>query len=74
MLVDTSRVEKILAHVVAVGEKGHGSASGAKLELVAEEVDGLGRCIAYFLIFCLLDELIDCLGALSVCYLVLLHF
>jgi hypothetical protein len=74
LFVDTSRVEKILAHIVAVGEKGHGPASGAELQLIAEEVDGLGRRISYFLVFGLLDELVDGLGALSVCYLVLLHF
>jgi hypothetical protein len=41
LFVDSGRVEEILTHVVAVGEEGHGSAPGAKLELVAEEVDGL---------------------------------
>lgn len=41
LFVYSSGVEEILAHVVAVGEEGHGSAPGAKLEFVAEEVDGL---------------------------------
>ena len=43
LLVDSGRVEEILAHVVAVGKEGHRSASGAELQLVAEVVDGLCR-------------------------------
>lgn len=31
LFVDSSGVEEILAHVIAVGEKGHGSASGTEL-------------------------------------------
>jgi hypothetical protein len=42
LFIDSGRVEEILTHIVAVGEKRHRSASWAKLQLVAEEVDGLG--------------------------------
>ena len=43
LFVDTSRVEEVLTHVVAIGEKGHGSATGTELQLITEVVDGLSE-------------------------------
>ena len=41
LLVDSGWVEEVLAHVVAIGEKGHGSTPRAKLQFVAKVGDGL---------------------------------
>ena len=41
LLVDSRRVQKILAHIVAICKQRHGSTSGTKLQFIAEMIDSL---------------------------------
>ena len=41
LFIDSRGIQEVLAHVIAIGKKGHGSASRAKLKFITKVINGL---------------------------------